>query len=232
MKHAPPASLAEDSAREVPEAAALAHDLRSPLSAVIGFARLAREDLAAGEPARAALLIERIERSALMLDAILRRVLEPAEVAPVADLCRVLAQVRAERKRDLERRAIRLDGPSAEAPPLAVCPADLYRLVSNLVGNAIEHMGDVEGATIEVAVACRDDVALLRVRDNGVGFSREDGERSFDPARALCEEASSGPRGLGLAIVRELAEGWGGSAWVDATQRVGAVICVTIPVAR
>ncbi len=227
----PTGTRAEPAPTSLPAAAALAHDLRSPLAAVLGFARLAREDLAAGDTARAALLIERIERSAGMLEAVLRSALEPADVAPVADLAGVLAQVRAERKRDLERRGIHLSAPT-DAPPLAARPADLYRLVSNLVANAVEHMGDVDGAAIEIAIACRDDVALLRVRDNGVGIAPEDRERVFDVAQTRCASATASPRGLGLAIVRELAASWGGCAWIDANAPVGATICVTIPVAR
>jgi signal transduction histidine kinase len=134
---------AVDSARsgaELSPVAALAHDLRSPLAAVLGFARLAREDLRAGDALRAAGLIERIERSAAMLEAILECALDDRGRANAADLGSVLEQIRAERKRDLERRGIRLVSPESW-PALAVNPAALYRLVNNLVGNAIDHMG-------------------------------------------------------------------------------------------
>ncbi|HEY8120049.1 MAG TPA: HAMP domain-containing sensor histidine kinase [Myxococcota bacterium] len=214
-----------------PAVATLAHDLRSPLSAVLGFARLAREELASGESARVALLIERIERSASTLDAILRSALGADTSVNAADLTSVLEQILAERKLDLERRGIRLVAPSF-APVLDVRPADLYRLLSNLIGNAIDHMGVARGARIAVSIACEGDVATLRVSDNGVGIAAEQRELVFEAAYTHCHgDAARRHRGLGLAIVRRLAASWGGCAWVEAEPRQGATLCVTIPVA-
>ncbi len=211
---------------------ALAHDLRSPLSAVLGFARLAREDLASGAPARAANLIARIEQSASTIDAMLCSALTPEREAETADVSQVLGQIRSERKRELERRGIRLLSP--EDPPLLACrPSELYRLLSNLVGNAIDHMGDALAPEVAVSVECSGELATLRVRDNGVGIAPELHERIFEldhSAGARDERARH--RGLGLAIVRELAAGWRGRAWVESARGAGAAFFVTIPVAR
>lgn len=211
---------------------ALAHDLRSPLAAVLGFARLALDDLRAGHVQHAMAVLEGIERSASMADEILRNILVPEEPAsPRADLRSALAQVRAERKRELERRAIRLIEP-ADAPLLAVRQADLYRLTSNLVGNALDHMGDADDASITVGLSCDGHTATLRVRDNGAGIAPGQHERVFEVAHSRSSTDAPPRRGYGLAIVRELAESWGGRAWVEATRPPGATLCVTIPVAR
>lgn len=211
---------------------ALAHDLRSPLSAVLGFARLAREDLASGAPARAASLIARIEQSASTIDEMLRGALTPMRGAETADVSQVLEQVRSERKRELERRGIRLLSP--EDPPVLACrPSELYRLLSNLVGNAIDHMGEALAPEIAVSVACSGELATLRVRDNGVGIAPELHERIFElDHSAAARDERALHRGLGLAIVRELAVGWRGRAWVESARGAGAAFFVTIPVAR
>ena len=213
--------------------AALAHDLRSPLSAVLGFARLAREDLAEGNTARAALLIDRIERSASTLEEILRAALGGSSCAHTADLASVLEQIRAERKGELEEREIQLTTPE-DPPVLSVRRADLYRLASNLVGNAIDHMGATRHARIAVSIACQGELATLRISDNGVGISPERREFVFAPARTRCDDDDDAGchRGLGLAIVRQLAASWGGTAWVESPPQPGATLCVTIPVAR
>ncbi len=221
-----------DDAPQLPPIAALVHDLRSPLSAVLGFARLAREDLAAGDSARAALLIQRLERSALTLDAILQSALEPSRTSHPANLASVVEQIRAERKCELEARGIRLQAPE-DAPALAVRSADLYRLLSNLIGNAIDHMGKTPSATIAVSIVAGGERALLRVCDNGVGIAPDRREIVFDAAHSACGDDDAHRHcGLGLAIVRQLAASWGGRAWVDGTPLPGTTLCVTIPVAR
>lgn len=211
--------------------AALAHDLRSPLAAVLGFARLAREELEQGEARHALQLIERIERSASTLEAILRSTLEAEACSPASSPTAVLEQIHAERKRELERRGIRLVVP-ADVAVVAVRHADLYRLISNLVGNAIDHMGDARDGVISVSMTCHGATATLRVRDNGVGIPADQRERVFDAEHSLRRDGRGRPRrGLGLAIVRQLAASWGGCAWVEPTPPPGATLCVTLPVA-
>jgi len=198
---------------------------------VLGFARLAREDLVAGDFERAADLINRIERSAATMDAILLGALGES-ANDVSDPSRVVEQIRAERKLELERRHISLLGP-AESPLLAVAHAQLYRLMTNLIGNAIAHMGETRHPRIAVELARRDQMALLSVHDNGVGIAAEQREVVFD-ARHSSGRSGGGEchRGLGLAIVRDLAEGWGGRAWVDCPTTGGTTLRVTIPLAR
>ena len=209
---------------------ALAHDMRSPLAAVIGFAQLASEDLRVGNASRAALAIERLAQSAHTLEALLDCAQGCARACG-ASLERAVEQVRAEHKRELERRRIRLEGPR-DAPALAVTPSDLYRVVNNLVGNAIEHMGGGDDSRICVSIARDGDCATLRVRDNGAGIAPEQRERVFEVAYSNGPASGAGRRGLGLAIVRELAASWGGRAWIESSITPGTGVCVTIPLAR
>jgi signal transduction histidine kinase len=105
--------------------------------------------------------------------------------------------------------------------------------LSNLVGNAVDHMGDALAPEIAVSVACSGELATLRVRDNGVGIAPELHERIFEVDHsAVARNERACHRGLGLAIVRELAEGWRGRAWVESARGGGAAFFVTIPVAR
>jgi signal transduction histidine kinase len=223
--------VAADGADPREAVAALAHDLRSPTAAVLGFARLARQDLAAGDLTRALDLIDRIERSASTMDAILLGALgEPAR--PVSDLVRVVDQVRAERKLELERRHIRLVGPT-ESPLLGVADAQLYRLMTNLIGNAISHMGETRHPCVTVELSRGEEMALLSVHDNGVGIAAEQREAVFSARHSSGRKGGSEcHRGLGLAIVRELAESWRGRAWIDCPPGGGTTLRVTIPLAR
>lgn len=219
--------------RDAEAAARLAHDLRSPLAAVLGFARLAREEIGA-DSSRADLLLTRLERSARTMEEILCGALHDSACSvPPADPCEVLEQIRGELKARLERHRIALSVPE-EAPRLACRRADLYRILSNLIGNAIEHMGAPARPMLCVSFACDPSFAQLCVRDNGVGIRAAVIERIFEPShsRRSTRGTARERHGLGLAIVRELAASWGGDAWVESECGAGAAFFVTIPLAR
>jgi two-component system, OmpR family, sensor histidine kinase MtrB len=103
------------------------------------------------------------------------------------------------------------------------------RILRNLLVNAIEHG---EGEPVDVTVCCSPDVAVVTVRDHGVGLSEEEVERVFerfwraDPARTR----STGGTGLGLSIAREDASLHGG--WLQASGRPGQGACFRLVLPR
>ena len=217
-----------------PPLSAFAHDLRSPLAAVLGFARLAREDLLDGSLSRAQQLVGRIERSARTIETMISAALQSAPAASVvADPHEVLEQIRGEIKARLDAGGIGLALP--DDPPLLACDRiQLYRLLSNLICNAIEHMGSPPEPEIRVEIECAGDVARVCVRDNGAGIDRIHHERIFQPAHSGATASASHAEncGLGLAIVREIAWGWQGRSWVESRPGQGAAFFVTVPLAR
>jgi signal transduction histidine kinase len=116
-------------------------------------------------------------------------------------------------------------------PPALVCERTrLYQLFSNLIGNALDHMGDAGEARIEVEIDEEPDHHVISVRDNGRGIAPEHHERIFEVFQSL------GPRrdgcrgtGMGLAIVRKIAETQGGRAWVESEPGLGACFRVRLP---
>ena len=101
----------------------------------------------------------------------------------------------------------------------------LEQALANLVDNALRYGGE----RIELAATADIDVVELHVRDNGAGFPPELLDRAFerfaraDPARA------AGGAGLGLSIVRAIAEAHGGSAHVANASPAGADAWVALP---
>ncbi|WP_309111845.1 ATP-binding protein [Saccharothrix sp.] len=100
-------------------------------------------------------------------------------------------------------------------PPVVVAgsPPQLQRLVRNLVDNAERH----KASTVTVTVEARDGWAVLTVADDGPGVPEADRERVFERFVRLDEGRArdEGGAGLGLALVREIAQAHGGTAVVE-----------------
>ena len=141
----------------------------------------------------------------------------------------LLKQLGHEFKPRLEAASIRLSLPDAP-PQLSCVRTQLYQVFSNLIGNAIDHMGDADAPLIEVEVSEESDHCVVCVRDNGVGIAARDHERVFEIFQTLGRR--SGERrstGIGLAIVKKVADGHGGRAWVESEPGQGAAFFVSFP---
>ncbi len=215
---------------------ALAHDLRSPLVALLGFSRLLRQDYDDLLDQTGKHFLDRIEQAGRTMESLIHDLLElsriegPGELTPLVDPQTVLHQLKAELKPRLEEEGIELRLPELP-PPLVACDRTrLYQVLSNLLGNAIEHMGEAgESRWIEVEVREHERSHELVVTDNGCGIPAEHHELIFEVFRSL-----SGRRrgrqgaGIGLAIVRKIAETHGGRAWVESEAGGGAAFHVSL----
>lgn len=106
----------------------------------------------------------------------------------------------------------------------------LYRAVYNLVENAIKY--NRPGGSVRVGIRSTGDLALLRVTDTGIGIPRECWEEVFEPFVRVDKSRSRamGGAGLGLALVREIAEQHGGSVKIVRSSDRGTEILLTLPV--
>jgi two-component system, OmpR family, sensor kinase len=99
--------------------------------------------------------------------------------------------------------------------------------VENLVDNALRHTGS--GGTVEVGVD-RDDARLrIVVSDTGAGFPLDLLERAFEPFSRADDERAADGAGLGLAIVRAVAEAHGGSTSARNLDGGGAAVALDLP---
>jgi two-component system sensor kinase FixL len=212
----------------------LAHDLRSPLVALLGFSRLLRQDYADQLDDTGAHFIDRIEQAGRTMEALIHDLLElsrigqPGERPSMVDPRAVLLQLHAEVKPRLEAAEIELILPAD--PPLVFCDRTrLYQVFSNLLGNAIHHMGPCDAARLEVEVVEEDEFHRISVRDNGRGIGPEHHQRIFEVFQSMgSRQDGSRGTGIGLAIVRKIAETHGGRAWVESEPGHGATFHVTL----
>ena len=125
--------------------------------------------------------------------------------------------------------ALSADMPAAPLDVLAD-PADLDRIVTNLVGNAVKYT--VTGS-VSVSLAPDGASARLAVADTGIGIPAESLPKLFQEfyraknAKALDEAGT----GLGLTIVRDLVDRYGGRVSVDSREGVGTTFTVVLPLA-
>ena len=106
-------------------------------------------------------------------------------------------------------------------------PARLRQAVENLVDNSLRHVPS--GGTIEVTAAVDDTDVTVSVRDSGPGFPPAFLERAFEPfARSDAEARDPSGAGLGLAIVRAVAEAHGGSSSAENPSGGGALVTLRL----
>ncbi len=116
--------------------------------------------------------------------------------------------------------------------PLGGDERQLRQVVTNLVGNALNHTP--AGTAVEVAVGTRGEHAVVEVRDHGPGIDTEQARRVFerffraDPSR---QRGQGGGTGLGLAIVAAIVERHDGRVGVTQTPGGGATFVVELPAA-
>jgi signal transduction histidine kinase len=101
---------------------------------------------------------------------------------------------------------------------------------SNLIGNAIDHMGPCDDACIVVDVVRETDCEHITVRDPGRGIAPEHHERIFEVFQSFGRHNDERRgTGIGLAIVKRIAQTHGGRAWVESRPGHGSTFHVTLP---
>jgi two-component system, CitB family, sensor kinase len=103
-------------------------------------------------------------------------------------------------------------------------------VLGNLIDNALDAARGGEAPWVEVGLALEDGTLVIRVEDSGPGVPPELGEAVFEPGYTTKPERGVGARGVGLSLVRRLAERRGGSVCVRAGRCGGAVFEVRLPV--
>ncbi|MGH9415449.1 MAG: ATP-binding response regulator [Terriglobales bacterium] len=219
--------------------ATLSHELRTPLNAITGWTHLlAGGQLDATEQRQAVEVIQRnaFAQARLMADLLdvsrilagkLRLELQPAKLAAAVDAALTALHPL------LESRHITLHYDNQpDLPPLRADPVRLQQIAANLVSNAAKFAAPSGEVRVSIRAA-GDRQVQLQVTDDGAGIPDHFLPFVFDRFRQNDSSSTRGQRGLGLglAIVRHLAEAHGGT--VEAANRSeghGACFTVTFPV--
>jgi two-component system, OmpR family, sensor kinase len=206
------------------------HELRTPLTSVLANLELLSVQLEKselGDAADGALRsAQRMRR--LVADLLLLARTDAGRVPPRAptDVGEVLTEAAAELEPIADGHTISIDAGRAVVDGTR---DDLHRLAANLIENAIRHTPP--GTTVHASVRARNGEVELVVQDDGPGISQELSDRVFERFVRGGDDRSAGSSGLGLAIVRAVAESHGGSVRLEPGENGGARFVVQLPAA-
>ncbi len=214
--------VALDSARSETESALVrqrefvadaSHELRTPLTSVLANLELLEEELT-GEPREAAASALRSSRRMRRLvgDLLLLARADAGRQAPhrPVDLAEVVTEAASELEPVAGDHDISIDAPAGARVDGA--RDELHRLVLNLMENALRHTDP--GTAVEATVERRNGEVVLSVEDDGPGIALEQREKVFERFYRGAGE-HSGSSGLGLSIVRAVAESHRGSVRLE-----------------
>lgn len=209
------------------QAGNLAHALKTPLAILADEGERLR---AAGQPDASAAILAQCDRMRRQIDYQMARARAAASrSAPgaAADARATLLPILSAMDRLHGRRGVRYQLDCAEGVAVAVEAQDLAEMVANLLDNA------GKWATREVLVTVsspRDEAVRIAIEDDGPGLPPESWELVFDVGQRLDERAPGS--GLGLPIVRDLANLYGGRVWLEAGRAGGLLAVLELPAAR
>lgn len=194
------------------------HELRTPLARIrLGIEMLEKKE----DPKRR----EALKRDIDELDILIDEILLMSRLEAGAQLNRSglvdLVGLAAEESVYFEHCSV-----EGSAPDIYGDPHLLRRLIRNLLKNATEH-GE---PPVFVDVEAKDNMVILTVSDTGRGIAEDEREKVFDPFYRASQSATKDGYGLGLALVRQIAEAHGGTATVTTEGKRRSAIRVTLPI--
>jgi two-component system CitB family sensor kinase len=203
-----------DSERSLAQALrAQAHEFSNKLHAIGGLVELGRPDEAIRFIAQTALVHQEL------VDLVRERIGDPALAALL------LAKAAVANERGVDFRL----APETRLPADTTDARDLVTVVGNLTDNAIEAVaGSRGGGWVEAAVYATPEGVTVRVRDSGLGVDPTIGDDVF--REGFSTKPGGAHRGLGLALVRQVAERRGG--WVRVSREGGSTFTALVPVAE
>jgi signal transduction histidine kinase len=212
----------------------VSHELRTPITIAKGAIDLAKEEK---DPLRRRKLLnmamDALERqNRIVGDLIAYQEEKKPGSGEVADIARVVEMAAGMFRRTAEKRRINIIVKPVEnrLPLVRGDPEKILHVLGNLLDNAIKF--NREGGEIRVEAARKNGQVEVCVSDTGVGIPRDRLSRVFDRFYQVDSSLTRryGGTGMGLAVAREIVEGFGGRIWAESEEGKGSRFCFTLPV--
>jgi light-regulated signal transduction histidine kinase (bacteriophytochrome) len=208
----------------------VSHDLRAPLRAVDGYARMLEEDYAPHLDDEGRRLLAVVRAASTRMGRLIDDLLAFSKLGrqePVrrridmnALVAELIAELRGESKAAIEALAL----PAAEADP-----AMIRQVWANLIGNALKYSSKRQGTQIQIGARQEQGENVYWVRDNGVGFDMRYAQKLFGVFQRLHRAEEFPGTGVGLAIVQRVIPRHGGRVWAEGRPGEGACFYFSLP---
>ncbi len=216
---------------------AVSHDLRSPLTAILGYIELIDRVGPLNETQRE--FVRRVQFSVSNITSLINDLLDLGrieagfdarkEIVPLAAIINYAAEGLRGRVTD-KRQQLEIVIPD-NLPTILGNPIRLRQMVANLLGNAIKYTP--HGGKLAIHAQANGGQIILQVSDNGAGIPPSDQPYIFDKfyrASNVANEVAG--TGLGLAIVKSIVEDHQGRIWVESTLGVGTTFTIVLPITQ
>ncbi|MFZ5908027.1 MAG: PAS domain S-box protein [Nitrospirota bacterium] len=204
-------------------AARVAHEIRNPLVSLGGFARRLEKKLDGSLKDYADIIEKEVSRLEGILSEILSFVKEARIIKDLIDPNKLMDDVIALVKPDIEEKQINLLRESGRAEVLYVDPNRMSEAIQNIMRNAIHAVQ--EQGTITVRTYMKDNTCVFEITDTGEGISETDFPFIFDPFFTTKKSGT----GLGLTITHRIVEEHKGSITVDSKPGAGTTFRIFVP---
>jgi PAS domain S-box-containing protein len=213
---------------------AVSHDLKAPLRAIDGFSHLLVESAHGKLDGTEREYLTRVRHGALRMAALIdgllaysrveRRELQRRDV----NLREMLDDIVNETTQATRLRpvTIRCDVPDLT---LQVDKEALLIVLRNLIDNAVKFTRNVPEPRIEISAQIGPDVAVLKIRDNGIGFEQIYHDQIFSIFQRLHADGEYEGTGIGLALARKAVQRMNGRLWAESAPGAGATFYVELP---
>lgn len=223
----------------------VSHELKTPVTAILGFVETLREELPE-DPAQTAHFLDIIGANSNRLNLIIEDLLTLSRLESTEDqietgecnieeiVGNVLESSRLQAEQKHIQISVQYSGDSQRQPDGSALPAQgngslLQQALGNLVDNAVKY--SESGSKVEIVVSRDEHELRLQVKDTGQGIPAGDKSRIFERFYRVDRARSRelGGTGLGLAIVKHIALAHRGEVTVDSAEGIGSTFILRIP---
>ena len=209
------------------------HELKTPLTSIIGYSQLITNDIARREDVKRFVGI--IEQNAENLMEMINDIMRISSLESMEGLNKVVLQLDEVVNRTVNQEKLNADAEnisintSVETVRIYADESQMYQLVNNLVSNAIKY--NKPGGRVDVSLSKSDGCALLTVADTGIGIPEERIDKIFERFYVVDKSRNKkiSSTGLGLSIVKHIVKAHDGTVSVKSQKGAGTEFTVKLP---